>query len=182
MRPIRVLFAHAAGHTPNDPPLPRLRRALGPGFQIDAPDLGAPDPAVWTSKLSAALTAPRAPSILVGHSLGGSELLRVIATHHPRFSAAGFVGLGVPLWGMPDWPYEAFMLPDGAAKALSGLDRIVFFGSADDDVVDPSHLPAWRDRLPRARTVETHGNGHIFDRGAIAPVLLELRRMAGMPK
>ncbi|WP_136636556.1 alpha/beta fold hydrolase [Pseudooceanicola onchidii] len=170
----RILFAHGAGATPDDPPLPALRRLLGPGYQITAPDLGPPDPDTWTATL-APLLRQMESAILIGHSLGGSHILKTLAELGPAVTPRAFVGLACPLWGQPGWDVPGFALPAYAPEALARLP-IRLFHARDDDVVPVDHLTAWKALLPQARLYPVERQGHQFtgDLSALVIALSEL--------
>lgn len=170
----RVLFAHGAGATPEDPPLPSLRQLLGRGYEITAPDLGPPDPETWAAALRP-LLQDHPGTILIGHSLGGSHILKTLAELGPMVRARAFVGLACPLWGRPGWDAEDFKLPAYAREALDALP-IRLFHSRDDGVVAFDHLAAWKETLPNARICPLDGHGHQFT-GDLAPVLMAIAEL-----
>lgn len=171
---IPLLYAHGAGATPDDPPLPALRQLLGRGYEVTAPDLGPPDPQSWTATLRPLLLEAQG-TILVGHSLGGSHLLKTLTELGPMAQPRAFVGLACPLWGMPGWEAEGFTLPPFALDALRALP-LRLFHSRDDDVVDFDHLTAWKERLPNARLCPLDGQGHSFT-GDLAPVAMAIAEL-----
>lgn len=172
---IPVVFAHGAGATPDDPPLPALRRVLGTQYSIAAPDLGLPDPAVWSGKLKAELTNTGPAPILIGHSLGGSHMLKCLAELGPMAHVRGFVGLACPLWGQPDWSSEDYALPDWAPEALARLPMRLFH-ARDDKVVAFDHLAAYGNLFPQARRHPFATGGHMMetDLSAVAIAMAEL--------
>lgn len=170
-----VIFAHGAGAAPGDPPLPALRTLLGTGYTITAPDLGPPEAAAWTARLTPLLREQAGGAILVGHSLGGAHLLKCLAELGPVVQPRAFVGLACPLWGQPDWEEPAFALPAWAPEALARLPMRLFHAS-DDTVVPPAHLSAWGQIFPHARCHPLPTGGHEFggDLSAIAMAVAEL--------
>lgn len=170
-----ILFAHGAGATPDDPPRPALQNLLGPGYDIIAPDLGPPDAARWSDILKPLLSAISPRPILIGHSLGGSHILKCLAELGPAAQPRAFVGLACPFWGAKGWESDAFALPVWAPDALVRVP-IRMFHATDDDVVPVSHLDAWQDRLPNARCHRLVTGGHLFDTdlSAIALTIAEL--------
>ena len=166
----RIVFAHGAGATPADPPLPALRALLGPGYEIEAPDLGPPDPAAWTAKLKPLLM--QEGTIFLGHSLGGSQILKGLAELGPMARPRAVVTLAAPLWGMPGWEVPEFALPAYAPDALAHLP-LRMFHSRDDEVVAFDHLTAWKALLPQARLYPVDGQGHQFE-GDLSAVVIAL--------
>ena len=172
---IPLLFAHGGGAGPDDPPAPRLRALLGPGYAWSAPDLGDPDPAAWSRTLGAWLTAHPTGAVLIGHSLGGSHLLKCLAELGPHIQPRGIVALAPPLWGQPGWDMPDFALPSYAPEALADRPIRLFHGR-DDDVVGFDHMAAWGALLPRARLYPLAGQGHTFD-GDLSAVALAVSEL-----
>lgn len=170
-----VFFAHAADATPLDAPLPALQDALGPGYRIIAPDLGPPDPDTWSKRIKDHLTTDAAQAILIGHSLGGSHVLKCLAEIGPTLRPRAFVGLACPMWGLPEWDNPAYALPPWAPEALAHLP-MRFFRASDDDLVGQDHLDAYHHAFPHARTHTFSCGGHKFqsDLSALTITLAEL--------
>ncbi|WP_375175723.1 alpha/beta hydrolase [Pseudooceanicola sp.] len=173
--PTHVIYAHGAGSSPTDAPLPALRDLLGRNYRITAPDLGPPDPQAWTAALTPLLRDHGAQAILVGHSLGGSHILKCLAELGPAVQPRAFVGLACPLWGQPGWESAEFALPAWAPDALSRLP-IRLFHARDDTVVPPDHLQEWATVLPQARCHSIAKGGHEFTEGlsSVAMAIAEL--------
>lgn len=91
-----------------------LQRALGSGYTVHyprMPDEDAPDYEAWKARILEACSAFAGPYILVGHSLGASFLLRVLA--ETQLEPAGVFLVATPYWGAPDWEVDAYALPAG---------------------------------------------------------------------
>jgi predicted alpha/beta hydrolase family esterase len=172
---IPVLYAHGAGAGPEDVPLPALRRLLGPGYAITAPDLGPPDPGEWTARLHKALRALPDRAVLIGHSLGGSHLLRCAAELSLELQLRGIVTLAAPFWGAEDWQNDGFALPVYAEQALATFPIRLFHGAEDTDV-PPAHMQALSHALPRARHYLLPGQDHGFD-GDLSPVTMAIAEL-----
>ena len=167
----RILFAHGAEAGSGDPPLPALRQQLGAGYHITAPALGPPDAAAWTAALKPLLVEDPG-AILIGHSLGGSHILKTLAELGPMVRPRAFVGLAVPFWGMPGWDDPDFALPPYAPGALSALP-LRLFHARDDEVVPFDHLAAWKTHLPKTRIAPLETGGHQFT-GDLAPLIIAI--------
>ncbi|WP_088625744.1 alpha/beta fold hydrolase [Oceanicola sp. 22II-s10i] len=170
-----VFFAHGAGATPADAPLPELTAALGNGYAITAPSLGDPDPAHWSRRLKAALTDLPPSTILVGHSLGASHLLKCLAELGPMVAPRGMIGLACPDWSGAGWDASGYALPDWAPEALARLP-IRLFHARDDEVVPFAHLAALGAALPNARCYPLPSGGHALT-GALSPVAVAIAEL-----
>lgn len=174
---VQVLFVQGAGEGAYDESAPlvaSLRSALGGGFEVHAPrmpDEGEPDGPAWRRRIGAELARLRRPVVLVGHSLGGSVLLRHLAENPPApGEVAGLYLLAAPAWDGVDWSFEELRLPEDTAQRLSNVPRIVVCHGGEDAVVPYTHLALHAERLPRARLRVVDGVGHSFgnDLSAIA--------------
>ncbi len=110
------------------------------------------------------LRQQQAPLVLVGHSLGGSVILRYLADHGIPAGLAGVVLIATPFWGMSDWEAE-WALPSGFEARLAMLPRIVLYHSRDDDIAPVAHVDRYAEALPKALVRKVDGRGHLFADG-----------------
>ncbi len=82
----QILFIHSAGaqgpHEGSGRLVAHLQKGLGPEYQVLYPIMPDPEnPAYepWKAQLEKELTALEGEAILVGHSLGGSVLLKYLS-------------------------------------------------------------------------------------------------------
>src|SRR5512146_927330 len=120
-----VLFVQGAGD--KDGPLGSghlmgwLGRELGPGYEVIGPAMpGADDPHYrpWRAEIKRRLKAMSAPAILVGHSFGGSVLLKYLAEGPPTAQVRGLFLVSTPFWP-PE--FEDFALPPDFASRLPSM-------------------------------------------------------------
>lgn len=154
-----LVFIHGAGGTVNDPEygsaqlLRFLKHELARDFRIRAPLMPhpeAPRANAWLDALEAELSDLPADAVLVGHSMGGAMLLKLLAERKQTLVASGLVMIACPFWGEPDWEVEEFYLPEEFPNCLSGLNRILLYHSRDDSIVPFSHMAAYHKHIPRA--------------------------------
>lgn len=172
----RVLFVHSAGtQGPVEGSgrfLARLRAELGAGYEIAAPmmpDPDNPEPGPWLDALSGPLAETPEPFALVGHSLGGSIILKHLAERGVPDGLAGVVTIAAPFWGPRGWDYDGFALPADAAAKLKGLGSIILLFGRQDDTVATDHLDLYRAALPSAEGRLIDGD-HEFATGDIHAV------------
>ncbi len=163
-----VLFIHGAGEGAfeEDEPLAKsLREALGSEFEVVYPRMPETFDATyedWTDLIARALTGLEGPVTFVGHSVGGSVLLKYLA-ESPLPVATGAHILAAPFWGADDfWAWEPARLPADASDKLAYLPGIFLYHSRDDEVVPFTHLELYRALLPEARYRVLDGRGHQF--------------------
>lgn len=179
-----LLFVHSAGPQGGDdgsaPLLKALRQELGEAVRTHAPIMpqpDSPDADAWDRALAGHIAALEQPFIAVGHSLGGSTLLRYFALHGVPQRLLGLIGIATPFWGMPDWEVPDYALPADFAERLAGVPRFVFYHSTDDDDVEVSHLHRYGAELPRAVLREVSGRGHVFADVPVADIAEDAKSM-----
>lgn len=173
---IDVLFVQGAGdgaHAEDGLLADSLARALGSGYQVHYPKMPAeaePGYEAWRDALFRALARLRSPIVLVGHSVGGSWLLRLLAEKGVHGGIVGLVLLAAPSRDESDWDFEDLELPEDTADRLASIPRIVLYHGREDDVVPFAHLGLHAARLPRALVRPVDGVGHQFgnDLSAVA--------------
>ena len=116
-----------------------LGKSFGSDYEVIAPEMpdAATDPhyVPWRNQIELELQRIEDPAVIVGHSFGGSVLLKYLTEGPPPRSIAGIFLVAVPFWGPEGWPYDEYALPTNC--------------SAD------SHR-AWRRRPLPLTAVKTH--------------------------
>ena len=179
-----VLLLHSAGPQGpgegSEPFAARLREELGSQYEIDFPILPKPnDPHYepWSERLGEIFGASAEPLVVVGHSLGGSVLLKHLAESEPPERITGIVLAETPFWGTSGWEAE-WALPDGWPNPSTQLPPIRLFHSRDDEEIPFDHLECYARRLPEATAHSLDGNGHLLDRGDLTEILDAIRSFA----
>jgi predicted alpha/beta hydrolase family esterase len=169
---IDILFIHSSGPQSgaqgSAPFVKRLRRGLGPAYSVACPAMPAPTkPSYerWNLALERLLPSGKSPPILVGHSLGGSVLLKYISEHKPKVSAAGLFVVAAPYWGHGDGKVKEFALGERFARSLPNSLKIYLYQSRDDEELDMEHLSRYANAIPRATVRLVERGGHTFKDG-----------------
>jgi hypothetical protein len=142
-----------------------LARALGDEYAVHFPrmaDEADPNVASWKRNISAELSQLRGKIVLVGHSIGGSILLKYLSREEVRKPIAGLFLLAAPSWDEGQWNFDDLKLPDNIAEKLAFIPRIFLYHSRDDAVVPFAHLALHGARLPQATVRAVDGRGHQF--------------------
>jgi uncharacterized protein len=167
-----VVYVHGAGEGAYEEDgllVASLRDALGPSAEVRYPRMPLEDSAQfadWTARIAAALPPRGDDVVLVGHSVGGSVLLKCLCEGPVEASVTGLFVLATPFWGADGfWQWEEAQLPDDAAEKLAAVPRIVLYHSRDDDVVPFSHTALYAARLPQAVIRPVDSGGHQFENG-----------------
>lgn len=164
-----ILISHGYGMAPDQHWYPWLTEQLAADGHTVAvptlPDPTDPDPEAWHKTLLAALEAAPADTVLVGHSLGGVSLLRLLQSHdtaaHGAFrgvvlvaAMAGEVGYD-QLAGFfrPGFDWTGIRAAADAFRVLHAADDPV------TGVATAEHIMTFATRLGAEVTV-TPGGGH----------------------
>ena len=142
-----------------------LERALGGEFEVHfprMPDEADPNVKSWKPKISAELSRLHGKVVLVGHSVGGSILLKYLSEEEVKKPIAGLFLLAAPSWDEDQWNFDDLKLPHDIAEKLASIPRIYLYHSRDDAVVPFAHLALHAARLPQATIREVDGRGHQF--------------------
>ena len=166
-----ILFVHGAGN--KDKPLGSgkliayLQEQLGSDYQVLAPDM--PDPnhpryLAWRNQIAQELDKLDADVLLIGHSLGGSMLLKYLAEGTYQKPIAGMFLVAVPYWGKQDWELE-YAAPDDFASHLPPIRHLFLYHSRSDEEVPFASLLRYQEQLPQATVRVLDGKQHSFTEG-----------------
>jgi predicted alpha/beta hydrolase family esterase len=144
-----------------------LQEALGVEYEVRYPKMpseDAPDYEPWKVQIDKELAALNGAVILIGHSLGGSILLKYVSEEKIEKPIAGIFLISIPYWGGDnDWQYDGFTLQEGFASKLPSGAQICLYHSRDDEIVPFAHLALYAEKLPQATIREFDGRGHQFN-------------------
>lgn len=168
-----VLFIHAAGNKRHPQGSGRLiaylQEELGIDYEVISPDMPDPDKPqypTWRDQIKQELAALEDGSILIGHSLGGSVLLKTLAEGSFQKRIAGLFLVAVPYWSNNgDWQVEEFVLPEDFAAKLPPISQIFLYQSQNDDIVPSAHIWHYKEKLPQATVRVLAGSEHSFIAG-----------------
>lgn len=167
----QVLFIHSGGaqglKQGSNYLISYLRAMLGDDYQVLSPEMPEPEHPEylpWKAELSKDLARLQNDAILVGHSLGGSVLLKYLSEEQVSKPIAGLFIVAAPYWGMDDWQVDEYRLEEDFQNHLPFLDHLFFYHSRNDEVVPFSHLATYAGKLPQATVRETQGQ-HLFSTG-----------------
>lgn len=181
----KILFIHSAGAQGDTEGSGRLvaalRGALPSGYTLEAPLMpnpDAPQARPWLEALAGHVAQARPPFALVGHSLGGSIILKYLSENPVPGGLVGVVTVAAPFWGASDWKVAEFALPPKAGERLASVPRIVLLNGRRDDVVSLDHLTRYAQAVPTVMTREIDGD-HEFAGGDISAVVDAIETLPG---
>ncbi|MEU5275172.1 alpha/beta fold hydrolase [Streptomyces asoensis] len=163
----QILFVQGGGEgthdTWDDKLVDSLRRALGEGYDVRyprMPDEADPAYAAWAPAISRETAELGDGAVVVGHSVGGTMLVRALAERPPQRRLAAIVLISAPFVGEGGWPDEESGLPDDlGARLPQGVPVHVFHGLGDD-TVPPAHADLYARVIPQARVHRLPGRDH----------------------
>jgi len=159
-----LLFIQGAGPDAHDawdqPLVDSLRRALACEVRYPRmPDEGDPSYARWKPALAAALDELADGALLVGHSVGGTVLLHLLAEHRHRVRPGAIAILAAPFVGPGGWPSDG--LPARTSFDLDNAPISLFYGTADT-TAPPTHAALYAGAIPGASVHLLDGLDHQF--------------------
>lgn len=176
----QILFAHSGG-SQNGPGMGSynfvkwLQKQLGAGYEIAYPIIENPDAPtykMWEVMLQKEFSKFGEEIILIGHSLGGSMLLKYLSENESDVKIVGLLLVATPYWGINGWDLNEFTLKKDFSKFLPSVDSVHLFHCTDDPFVPFEHLNFYKQDLTNATVHELQGNSHAFADGL--PELVEI--------
>lgn len=180
----QVLFVHGGGegaHEVDERLAANLQDGLGAAYDVRCPQMPEEDSAgyeAWRDRISQELAALDGEMILVGHSAGGSVLLKYLSEGKLERPVGGLFLIAPPYFGAEDWEVGEYELREDFASKLPGELPVFFYHSRDDEVVPFVHLALYREKLPQAHFHEVDGRGHQFD-DDLSEVARDIERLRG---
>jgi uncharacterized protein len=130
----------------------------------------------WKAPIERELASLDDEVILVGHSVGGSVLVKYLSEQQLDKPSASLFLLAAPYWGADEfWKWDEARLPEDVAAKLASIPRIFLYHSRDDDIVPFAHLALYAAKLSQATIREFDGRGHQFGND-LAEVAEDIRR------
>lgn len=181
--PRSILFIHGAGE--QDPSPERgglaayLREALN-SYRLISPQMPQPEAPTyraWRDAVTHALPEAGAAPYLVGHSLGGSVLLKYLSEEGAGERIGGLFLVAAPYWGLEHWEAAEYTLRADYTERLSPEVPVFIYSSRDDAVVPVSHAERYAREIASSRLRILEGRGHAF-RSGLDELVADIRSLA----
>ncbi len=143
-----------------------LQDILGIQYNVAYPRMPEEEDAgyeAWKTRLSKEFAAVNGRAILVGHSVGGSILLKYLSEERVDKPLAGVFLIATPYWGEGGWQMDEFTVDEDRASQVLRTSPVFFYHSRDDEVVPFAHLARHVEKFPQATVREFDGRGHQFN-------------------
>ena len=156
-----------------------LERELGPAYRVRYPRMPKeedPRYATWKPALRKALEAAGNGAILVGHSVGGTMLLHVLADRPSSLRAGALLLIAAPFIGDGGWPSDELQPRADLAERLAARPVFLYHGT-DDATVPTAHVRLYAHAIPHAtvRVLDHRDHQLNNDLGEVARDIRSLR-------
>jgi predicted alpha/beta hydrolase family esterase len=164
-----VLFVHGGGggsYEADATLVASLRSHLGADYVVRYPRMPNeedPDYEVWKNVIADELAAMGSGAILVGHSIGGSAIIRAVVDGIGG-SLAGVFLLAAPFWYDHEfWRWDQVKLPPYAAERIPKGVPVFLYHSRQDESIPFAHAEMYARALPQATVRPLDGRNHQLD-------------------
>lgn len=183
----QVLFIQGGGAGAHDQWDSRLVESLvaelGDAYEVRyprMPDEGDPSYPRWRTAVEEELAGLDDGAVVVGHSVGGTILIDVLAEMRSQSALGMVVLLAAPFVGPGGWPGEEFELPGDLGDRLPGGVPVHVFHGLADETVEASHADLYGNAISQAQLHRLPGRDHQFD-DDLSEVADVIRREPGPP-
>ena len=179
-----IFFAHSGGSQGSPGKgsfdlVSKLETELSNEFEIRNPVIDNPETPtymMWKKLFHKEFENRAEPIALVGHSLGGSMLLKYLSEEEPNISISGLFLISIPFWGKDGWDVEDFVLPEKCEAKLRQISDVFLYHSKYDEIVPFEHLSFYKKVFSGATVREVEGKEHAFTRG-LPDLILDLKNI-----
>ena len=141
------------------------------------PNESDPDYKRWNKDIDRRLARINREIVLVGHSVGGTILLKYLSEETISLPVTGLFVLAAPYVNADEnWQDDASALKPDFGSRLSSIRHISLYHCRDDEVVPFDHLALYAAKLPQATTRGFRSGGHEF-RDVLSKTATDIRRL-----
>jgi predicted alpha/beta hydrolase family esterase len=140
-----------------------LRRALGEDYEIVYPRMpneDEPSYPRWKKALQKAFEKLREGAVLVGHSVGGTILVKLLSERVSPPNPSAICLVAAPFVGAGGWSFDDLSFPADLGARLPRNVPLHFFHGLEDDIAPPSHVELFGRAVPQARIYRLRGRDH----------------------
>ncbi|MET7865291.1 alpha/beta hydrolase [Micromonospora taraxaci] len=140
-----------------------LSRELGDAYEVRyprMPDEDDPGYASWSVVIRREIAALDDGAVVVGHSVGGTILVNMLAERPPERRLGAIVLVAAPFVGAGGWPGGGFEAPYDLGARLPRDVPVHVFHGLRDETAPPSHADLYAGVIPQARLHRLPGRDH----------------------
>jgi predicted alpha/beta hydrolase family esterase len=140
-----------------------LRRELGSGYAIRYPRMpneDEPSYILWKAALAKEIAGLDDGAILIGHSIGATILINVLADAPPKRSAAGVFLIAAPFVGPGGWQSDDIEPMTDLGTRLPQRPPIHLYHGTEDDTAPLAHVDLYERAIPGAIVRRLPGRDH----------------------
>jgi len=140
-----------------------LRQELGRDYDVRYPRMpgeDAPSYARWKTALQRELGTLRKGAVVVGHSVGATILVKLLAEESSPRGLGAIFSLAAPFVGNGGWSFDELRLPADLGERLPKDVPIHLFHGLEDEIAPPSHLDLYARAIPQAHVHRLKGRDH----------------------
>jgi len=184
----QVLFVQGAGADVHDHwdnrMVDSLRNALGPDYDIHYPVMpkdADPKYAAWKQTLERELAALEPEPVVIGHSVGGTILINVLADQTPQPRLAAICLISAPFIGAGGWQSDDIEPRSDLAARLPRDVPIFLYHGRDDKTAPIAHVELYARALPAAHVRRLANRDHQLNND-LSEVASDIRQLCSDPK
>lgn len=163
----QVLFVQGGGEGAHDEwdnkLVGSLERELGPEYEVNYPAMpneADPKYALWKAALKKEFTRLNDSAILVGHSIGATILINILAEEPAEVAASGIFLVAAPFVGKGGWPSEDIEPKSDLGARLPKEWKIYLYHGNEDDIAPFGHVDLYEKAIPQAVVRRLAGRDH----------------------
>lgn len=179
----QVLFVQGGGEGVHDQwdnqLVDSLRSELGPDYEIRYPVMpneADPQYALWKHALEREIAVLGHGAVVVGHSVGGTILINVLAERTPQSSLGAICLIAAPFIGAGGWASDDIQPRSDLAARLPGDVPIFLYHGRNDDTVPFAHLELYARALPGAHVRRLADRDHQLN-NTLSELASDIRRL-----
>ncbi len=184
----QVLFVQGGGEDVHDKwdnkIVESLERELGRDYAVHYPRMpheADPAYAAWKAALKRQFDRLGEGAILVGHSVGGTILIRAVADEPPAVTFAGIFLIAAPFVGAGGWPSEDIEPLSDLGARLPEQTPIYLYHGSKDETAPFGHLHLYAQAIPQAVVRGLSGRDHQLNND-LSEVAADIRRLRAVRK
>jgi len=181
----QILFVQGGGEGTHDQwdnkLVDSLGNELGPDYDIRyplMPNEADPRYPTWKAALERELADLDEGAILIGHSIGGTILINVLAERACEPALGAIVLIAAPFAGQDGWTSEDIKpQPDLGARLPVGVPVFLYHGTTDG-IVPAEHIDLYAKAIPGAHARRLDGRDHQLN-NTLSEVAADIRQLPG---